>query len=74
MSLGERSLDFKRYVIFRRLEHYGEGVICPVKGNYFVLNVFYDPHAKVAFRAYAESVKKENPKLSQEMLEAIGEG
>lgn len=64
-------LDFQKYVVFRRLEHWGEGAIAPLKGNYFILNVFYDPHARKAFKTYAESIRKENPKLSEEMLAAI---
>ena len=77
MSQGEGrkegGLDWNRFVIFKRLEHYGEGAIAPVKGNYFILNVFYDPHARVAFKAYAESVAQENPKLSEDMLAAIAD-
>jgi len=38
---------------------------------YFVLRVDKDPHAQVAAKAYAESVKEENPTLSKELLDAI---
>lgn len=35
--------------------------------DYFVLDVDHDPHAKVALRAYAESVKHTHPILADEM-------
>lgn len=38
---------------------------------YFVLRVDKDPHARVAASAYAESVKKDNKLLSEELIKAI---
>ena len=42
------------------------------RGNeYFVLCFERDPHAKVALKAYAESVKSENPDLYNDLMSTL---
>lgn len=38
---------------------------------YFVLRVDKDPHARVAAEAYAESVRKDNPRLANELMKRL---
>ena len=71
MSYLNGGLDWTRYSVFERIPEYGPGAIKPTNGLCFVLKPFLDPHAKVAFRAYAESVKDENPQLADDILAVI---
>ena len=41
------------------------------KAIYFVLRLDTDPHARVAARAYAESVRAENPQFARDILEKV---
>ncbi len=41
------------------------------EAEYFVLRVDKDPHARVAVRAYARSIKKGNPKLAEHLCRLL---
>ena len=43
----------------------------PVDGEYFVLK-FDDPYAKAALQVYAQVIESENPKLSKDIYERVG--
>lgn len=62
MPYIEGGLNFKRYAVFKRGSH-EERV-----GTWFCLNCDgSDPHALEALKSYADSVKKENPNLCEEI-------
>ncbi len=44
----------------------------PLDGPSFVLRYDRDPHAKVALRAYADSILKENVDLATDLYDALG--
>lgn len=72
MSYKDGGLDFNRYVVFERVERFGEGAIKPAKGVYFCLNCNgSDPHALNALRLYSDSVKDENPQLSKDIKDFL---
>lgn len=52
-----------------RIEKLGDTKYEPVSGEaeYFVLRIDKDPHAKVALKAYMESVREDNPKFAQDI-------
>lgn len=45
----------------------------PIDPNaeYFVLRIDKDPHAKKALRAYADSVRKDNPILATDLYDKL---
>lgn len=44
-----------------------DGRVIDDGAKYFVLRIDTDPHARVALKAYAESVSTENPELSKDL-------
>lgn len=42
-----------------------------LSADYFVLRIDSDKHARVAALAYAESIKKENPHLSFDIMQRV---
>jgi len=73
MPFNEGGLDFNRYRVFKQLPQYGEGAIAPAKGVWFCLNCNgSDVHALKALKVYGESVKNENPKLSEDIENFVG--
>ena len=60
-------------------ELYGKYIITKANGEptdtnaqYFVLRLDTDEHARVAMKAYADSVKNENPKLAIGIVRWLG--
>jgi hypothetical protein len=43
----------------------------PIDGEYFVLK-FDDPYAKAALQVYAQVVESENPRLSKDIYDRVG--
>lgn len=41
------------------------------EAEYFVLRVDKDPHARAAIRAYARSIKKDNPELAESLCRRL---
>lgn len=41
--------------------------------NYFVLRLDTDPHARHAIRAYANSIRSQNPELAEDLDNLIAE-
>lgn len=58
-----------RFVVSRT-----DGSACRPHDRFFVLNVGVgvDPHAALALRVYAASVRAENPKLADDIIGLIG--
>lgn len=56
---------YPKYTVFKY------GTFDPVRDFVFVLKPMTDPHARLAMAVYAESVKKDKPKLSEEMKQYL---
>lgn len=59
-----------KYVVYRRNADGSQGEL--VEGPTFTLRP-YDPHARVALVAYAESVANENPQLAEDVFTLVAE-
>ena len=59
-----------KYIIYRRNEDGTQGE--EVDGKTFLLRP-HDPHARVAIKAYADSVEETNPQLAADLREMVAE-
>lgn len=57
-----------KYIIYRANEDGSQGE--QITGPTFTLRP-YDPHARKALLAYAESVSEENPELSEDLVQLV---
>lgn len=62
----ETGLQTNKYIIKK-----ADGSSIDPDAWYFVLRIDSDPHARAAAMEYCRSIRKENPKLSLELMEAV---
>jgi hypothetical protein len=63
--MSEKVGIYDKYVISKR-----SGMIDP-GAEYFVLRIDSDHHARIALKAYAESIRNDNPNLAFDLLAKI---
>jgi hypothetical protein len=63
--MSEKIGVYDKYVVTKKVG------ICDPDAEYFVLRIDTDPHARVALKAYAQSILEENRNLAFDLLAKV---